>query len=66
MIEIESAFQREIESIDVFQDAVALLREHDIAVALCSSLASPYEVVMKVLLPELDFARTGVKHGCYV
>ena len=44
MAEIESDLRREIESIEVFQDAldaIALLREHGIATAVCSNLLLP-------------------------
>ena len=43
MAEIESELQREIESIEVFQDAldaITLLREHGIATTVCSNLAA--------------------------
>ncbi|MDP9524064.1 HAD family hydrolase [Pseudomonas putida] len=57
MAEIESDLQREIESIEVFQDArdaIALLHEHNIATAVCSNLAAPYGPAVKRLLPELN------------
>jgi len=57
MAEIESALQREIESIEVFQDAydaIALLHEHGIATAVCSNLAAPYGPAVKRLLPDLN------------
>ncbi|MFG0528977.1 HAD family hydrolase [Pseudomonas sp. yb_2] len=57
MAEIESALQREIESIEVLQDAydaITLLREHGIATAACSNLAAPYGPAVKRLLPDLN------------
>ncbi|ORL53298.1 HAD family hydrolase [Pseudomonas putida] len=57
MSEIESDLQREIESIEVFQDAldgITLLRQHGIATAACSNLAAPYGPAVKSLLPELN------------
>ena len=57
MAEIESDLQREIESIEVFQDAldaITLLREHGIANAVCSNLAAPYGPAVKRLLPDLN------------
>lgn len=57
MVEIESGLQREIESTEVFQDAldaIILLREHGIATAVCSNLAAPYGPGVKRLLPNLD------------
>ncbi|WP_296268903.1 HAD family hydrolase [Pseudomonas sp. UBA6562] len=57
MAEIESDLQREIESIEVFQDAcdaIALLHERGIATAVCSNLVAPYEPAVKKLLPDLN------------
>jgi len=57
MAEIESDLQREIESIEVFQDsrdAITLLHEHSIATAVCSNLAAPYGPAVKKLLPDLN------------
>lgn len=57
MAEIESDLQREIESIEVFQDArdaIALLHEHGIATAICSNLAAPYALAVKRRLPDLN------------
>ncbi|WP_329959920.1 HAD family hydrolase [Pseudomonas putida] len=57
MAEIESDLQREIESIKVFQDAlyaIALLREHGIATAVCSNLPAAYGPAVKKLLPDLN------------
>ncbi|MCE5993859.1 hypothetical protein LVV80_17830 [Pseudomonas sp. KCA11] len=51
MAEIESDLQREIESIEVFQDArdaIALLHEHDNATAVCSNLAAPNNLPHRV------------------
>ncbi|WP_110634295.1 HAD family hydrolase [Pseudomonas sp. CC120222-01a] len=57
MAEIESDLQREIESIEVIQDAfdaITLLREYGIATAICSNLAATYGPVVKRLLPDLN------------
>ncbi|WP_409282702.1 HAD family hydrolase [Pseudomonas putida] len=57
MAAIESALEREIDSIEVFQDAhdaIALLHEHGIATAICSNLAAPYGPAVKRLLPDLN------------
>lgn len=57
MTEIEADLQREIESIEVFQDAldaIALLHEHGIATAVCSNVAAPYGPAVKNLLPDLN------------
>jgi len=57
MAEIETDLQCEIESIEIFQDAldaINLLREHGIATAVCSNLAAPYGPAVKTLLPNLN------------
>lgn len=57
MAEIESDLQREIESIEVFQDArdaIALLYEHGVATAICSNLAASYGPAVKKLLPDFN------------
>ncbi|MFG0548919.1 HAD family hydrolase [Pseudomonas sp. yb_9] len=54
MIEIEGALQRELDSIEVYQDAVeafAILQDYGIAIALCSNLAAPYGPAVKALMP---------------
>ncbi|GAB1619828.1 hypothetical protein PSN_5598 [Pseudomonas sp. NGC7] len=56
MADIESGLQREIESIEIFQDAldaINLLREHGIATAVCTNLAAPCGPAVKTLLPDL-------------
>lgn len=57
MAAIESALEREIDSIEVFQDAhdaIALLHEHGIATAICNNLAAPYGPAVKQLLPDFN------------
>lgn len=54
MLEFEAALQREIDSIEVFPDAleaIGLFQDHGIAIAVCSNLAAPYGPAVKALLP---------------
>lgn len=54
MIEIESALHQEIESVQLYNEtfeAISLLQEHGIAIAVCSNLAAPYGAKVKALMP---------------
>lgn len=54
---IHDALSAEIQSIEPYQDgleAIRLLRESGVKVAVCSNLAKPYGSVVEVLLPDLD------------
>ncbi|PBK49099.1 HAD family hydrolase [Pseudomonas syringae pv. actinidiae] len=55
--EIHDALSAEIQSIEPYQDgleAIRLLRESGVKVAVCSNLAKPYGSAVEVLLPDLD------------
>lgn len=67
LIELQSALDRELESIKCFDDAlpaIRRLRAHGIKVGVCSNLAGPYCSRVRSLLPGLDAyalsAETGV------
>jgi HAD superfamily hydrolase (TIGR01549 family) len=57
MLEIEDILSSEVDSIRPFGDgvdAVALLQQHGIRVAVCSNLAKPYGEAVKRCFPQLD------------
>lgn len=67
LIELQSALDRELESIKCFEDAmpaIERLQKHGIKVGVCSNLAGPYCSRVKSLLSGLDAyafsAETGV------
>ncbi|QKS80945.1 HAD family hydrolase [Pseudomonas bijieensis] len=67
LIELQSALDRELESIKCFDDALPAferLQEHGIKVGVCSNLAGPYCSKVRSLLPGLNAyalsAETGV------
>ncbi|KAF1311992.1 hypothetical protein BLX42_05755 [Pseudomonas sp. SG-MS2] len=56
-VEIESALQAELNSIEAYPDAieaVAMLRERGVALGICSNLAKPYGAAVKRLFPSMD------------
>ena len=55
--EIEEVLEADLDSIKPFPDAIAgieLLRDHGVAIAVCSNLAQPYGAVVSRLFPHLD------------
>ncbi|MBK4992385.1 HAD family hydrolase [Pseudomonas sp. S37] len=56
-VEIESALQAELNSIEAYPDAieaVAMLRERGVALGICSNLAKPYGTAVQRLFPSMD------------
>lgn len=57
LTELQSCLEVELESITLFEDAppaLALLRNHQIKIGVCSNLGGPYCSVARNLLPGLD------------
>ncbi|UXH38766.1 HAD family hydrolase [Pseudomonas promysalinigenes] len=56
-VEIESALQAEVDSIEAYPDAtqaIAMLQERGVVLGICSNLARPYGAAVKRLFPSID------------